>query len=302
MNRMLLLIRREFWEHRAFLIAPIVVAALLVVIALTPHAPVGDLNLDEVLREKDLMGHHLKIMSVALSVLAGFFFVVMCVVSIFYLLDSLHSDRKDRSVLFWKSLPVSDTSTVLSKLLTAAVAIPLWTWVAALAGTILFALVFNTRLSFMTSVNLWPVIWDPRAWLNAYALWFYAMVAGVLWYLPIMGWLLLVSSWAKRAVMLWAALPPVMLMFMEWMLFDTSYVASTMGYRFLGWTDVAFKSPMVVGGRITVEGEELPWPASAMDLINAGGYFSNPDLWIGIVVAAAFVWGAILIRRHRTDI
>ena len=268
-----------------------------------PNADVGDLHLDQVLRSHDVVSKSDSIVSALLLVLAGFFFAVMCVVAVFYLLDSLHSDRKDRSVLFWKSLPVSDTTTVLSKLATAAVAIPLWTWVATIAASILFALVLNTRLSFATSVNLWPLIWDPRPWFSVQVLLLWSIVAGVLWYLPVMGYLLLVSSWAKRAVMLWAALPPLMLMFVEEMVFDTSRVGAMLGYRFGGWLEHAFGSPADIPHDVVMfENEGVPFPAQLTDVPTVGAYFSNIDLWIGIAVAAAFIWGAVLVRRHRTEI
>jgi hypothetical protein len=102
--------------------------------------------------------------------------------------------------------------------------------------------------------------------------------------------------------MLWAALPPLMLMFTEKLWFGTSYVASMIGYRLGGWFDHAFRAPTSVEHRITFDDEQIPWPTHLSDVLSVGDYFSNVDLWIGIVVAAAFVWGAVLIRRHRTDI
>jgi ABC-2 type transport system permease protein len=302
MNRMMLLVRREFWEHRAFLIAPAVVAATcLVVLAFASHH-VWFRNIPlESLIEEQFRGQTTPIMGVILMGFGGFFFLVSTVVGFFYLLDSLHSDRKDRSVLFWKSMPVSDAATAISKIVTAAVALPLVAWLAALAGNILFALVYSIRLGFETSANLWPIVWDPAAWFGAHVLLLWAALASVLWYLPLMGWLLLVSSWAKRAVMLWAVLPIVMAIIVE-SLFRSSYIASALWYRIVGWVDYAYRDIAAVTNSIEVHGKELPWPSSAGELISAGEYFGNPDLWIGIVVAAGFVWGAVLIRRHRTDI
>jgi ABC-2 type transport system permease protein len=302
MNRMLLLIRREFWEHRAFLIAPAVVAATCIIILIFASGELWFRNIPlDALIEEQFQGRTTPIVGLILVGFGSFFFLVSMVVGFFYLLDCLHSDRKDRSVLFWKSMPLSDAATTLSKLTTAAVALPVVALGAAIVGNILFALVYTTRLGFDTTTNLWPIVFDGAAWLGALVLLAWGAIAAVLWYLPIMGWLLLVSSWAKRAVMLWAVLPFVMAIILE-SLFRSSYVASTLWYRIVGWLDPAYRDLSSIPSFIEVHGEKVPWPSSALELVSAGEYFSNLDLWLGIAVAVAFVWGAVLVRRHRTEI
>lgn len=300
MNSMILMIRREFWEHRAFVVAPAIVAAILLCILIFAgnNAHFGDIPVDAV-KDIEYLGRNGPIVAALLAAFGAPFFMAVTVVAIFYLLDSLHSDRKDRSVLFWKSLPISDTQMVTSKLATGALALPLVAVGTAFVGNILFALALSTRLSFEGPLNVWPILWNPRSWFDAHVVLIYGALAGVLWYLPIMGWLLMVSAWAKRAVMLWAVLPPLLLMLVE-LAFDKHYVASALGYRLVGWFDLAFLPPDEVANVMNFRGKEIPQRLT--DLMNPGAIISSPDVWIGIVVAAAFVWATILIRRHRTEI
>src|SRR5688500_3753928 len=46
------------------------------------------------------------------------------IIAFFYGLDALHGERRDRSILFWKSLPVSDRTPVLSKVLVMMAVLP----------------------------------------------------------------------------------------------------------------------------------------------------------------------------------
>src|SRR5579863_1036360 len=195
MNVAIWLIRREFWENRAIWMIPAVIGALMVLIALFGRV--------------DLMS----VSSVPVQAVGGgfllavgaTFFAVMSIYSTWYLLDCLYADRKDRSVLFWKSLPISDTATVLSKLFVALVAIPTVYFVAADAASLLAAFVLSVRAHSVPG----NALWQPDLWLQLQAAWIYVIVTTAIWYLPVAGWLLVISAWAKRAVMLWSVLPPL---------------------------------------------------------------------------------------------
>lgn len=119
-----LLIRREFWEHKAFLIAPAIVAAICIFGAIFTT---NELHIVGNHVDPDWLKHRDMIVAVALSTMSFPFGIVMGIVILFYLLDSLYADRKDRSILFWKSLPLSDTSTVAAKVITAVVVVPVLT-------------------------------------------------------------------------------------------------------------------------------------------------------------------------------
>jgi ABC-2 type transport system permease protein len=305
MNHLALLVRREFWEHRAFVFAPAVVAAFLVLIALTGGI-FGQVHMGELpkglMSHPDLMEKAPKVLAVALGTLTMPFLIVMCVVTVFYLLDSLYADRRDRTVLFWKSLPVSDQETVLSKLATAAVAMPVLIFVGALITAVLVALIASVRLSWEAGWQIWPLVWNPSVWFPAMALLLYMLVVGVLWYLPIFAWLLLVSASAGRAVMLWAALPPLGLMFLEKLVFGTAYFAKLLAYRLGGWTDLALNTSAKGDHAMIIDGERIPFSSHLAEVLDPATYFTSTGLWLGLIVAAGLVWATILIRRHRSEV
>src|SRR5262245_37528760 len=175
MSTMPLLVRREFWEHRAFVIAPAIVAAFWVLLALLLGI-FGEFEVDEL---RAVMQSHPDLEQRAPDAVAGLlvsltvpFAIVMAGVAVFYLLDSLYADRRDRSVLFWKSLPVSDHSTVLSKLATVGVALPVLTFAAALSTNLLVAFVACVRLS-VEGIHIWHLLWNPAVWLAAHGIFLY---------------------------------------------------------------------------------------------------------------------------------
>jgi ABC-2 type transport system permease protein len=304
MNVMATLVRREFWEHRAFLIAPTIVAGFWLVLALLLGI-FGEFDVEEL---KQVMQSHPDLAQRAPDAVAGLltsltfpFAIVMAVVAVFYLLDSLYADRRDRSVLFWKSLPVSDRETVLSKLATVALALPLLIIAASLATSLVVALVAGVRLS-LEGIHIWGLLWNPVAWVAAYTIFLYALVAAVLWYLPIFAYLLLVSASAGRAVMLWAVLPPLGVMLLEKIIFRTGYIAQVIGNRIAGWPRLALDLRHPSEHAMVIDGERIPFSANVGDVIDPGTFLSSPGLWLGLVAAGLLTYAAIMVRRHRSDI
>jgi ABC-2 type transport system permease protein len=301
MNHMPLLVRREFWEHRSFVIAPAIVAAILLIGVTFGHVEFGNNSLDK-LASPEFASKQYSVMTGILSVVALPYLISMGFLTVFYLLDSLYADRKDRSVLFWKSLPVSDRETVISKLVVAAIVLPLMTFAAVLVTNVLFSFIGSLRLSsYAEHVNIWSIVWQPSAWFSAHALLLYSLVAMMLWYLPILGWLLLVSAWARRAVILWAVLPPLAIIFLEHVLFETSYVAHLLKDRFIGWFHLAINTNAAAEHAMVLDGERIPMTGRLIDAIDPATFFSSPRLWLGIVVAAGFIWLAILLRRRYSE-
>src|SRR6202140_5345961 len=117
-------VRRELWENRSIYIAPLVVAAVVLLGFL-----ISTIHLQDKMRAAlalDPMKQHELIerpYNFAALLLMGTTFVV----AVFYCLDALHGERRDRSILFWKSLPVSDVTTVLAKASIPLVILPLFT-------------------------------------------------------------------------------------------------------------------------------------------------------------------------------
>src|SRR5260370_619647 len=172
--------------------------------------------------------------TIAASLILGATFIV----GIFYCLDALYGERRDRSILFWKSLPVSDLTTVLSKAIVPLMVIP------PLAFA--FALVTQTGMLLIVAVAL-PAhgisiapLWDGLVWGQMVLVMLYKIVVHVLWYAPLYGWLLLVSAWCQRGPILWAVLPPAVCYAFERIAFDTSYVIDLLRYRFTGAATEAF--------------------------------------------------------------
>jgi ABC-2 type transport system permease protein len=290
MNTAIWLVRREFWENRAIWMIPAVIGGFMVLIAL--FGRVDLMSISQVPRQAVGGGF--------LLVVGATFFAVMSIYSTWYLLDCLYADRKDRSVLFWKSMPISDTTTVLSKLATALIVIPAVYFAAADLTTLIMAFIVSVR----SSSSIGGALWHADLWLQLQALWLYMIVTTALWYLPIAAYLLVVSAWAKRAVMLWSILPPLALVLAERWLFDSHVIASEIGERLLGYPAEAFRDDPGCCSWVTtvVDNDTITTPTSIWGIFNAGRFFSSPEMWIGAAVGATLIVCAIQLRTRRTEI
>src|SRR5665213_826194 len=215
------LIRREFWEHRSLWIAPLCVAIALLVIAI-----IGKVSFDSSLATLPEQRRAVFGMSMAYWALPQF--VTLGIITWMYAGDCLYTERKDRSILFWKSMPVSDTLTVLSKVLVVMVIVPLGIYAVSALTTLL--------LSGITLIRAWQdhagdAFWDLGTWLRIQGISLVAVVAGVLWFSPITAFLLLLSAWARRSVQLWVFLPPLILMMLEQVALGTHHVLNILEYR-----------------------------------------------------------------------
>ena len=179
------------------------------------------------------LDHKQIIYAITLSTFTAVLLFTMVIVLFFYLLDSLLSERKDRSILFWKSLPVSDTEVVLSKLLTAAVVVPLFVLVVSSALQILFALIWSVRFNG-TFLGDALMAWDGPTWLKLQASFLLVIVTAILWYLPLIAYLMVVSVWARRNAFLWAVLPPVAILAIEGMILGSNRFGEFLGHRLIG--------------------------------------------------------------------
>jgi ABC-2 type transport system permease protein len=283
MNNFIWLVRREFWENKAIWVMPACIGALMLLAGLFGKVQIAMPHTSDQQSE----------LAAVLSLLAvgGVFWVAMSIYSVWYLLDCLYADRKDRSVLFFKSLPLTDSATVFSKLFVALIAIPLVYFAAADISALLLTFVISVqaRLGFSN------ILWRPELWLQQQVLWLYVIVTGILWYLPIVGWLLLASAWAKRAVILHAILPPLAIMLAERLFLGTHAAAVLFRDRLLGGAYAAFHHPINLSfgkGEMTPGVWQLPDPA---------GFFSSVEVWIGVALGAACIAGVVQLRKRRTD-
>jgi ABC-2 type transport system permease protein len=278
-------VRRELWENRSIYLAPLAVAgvALLGLLIATTQLP-GRLRaiaaLDPVKQQVALVKPY--------SLAASMILMAGIIVGVVYCLDALSSERRDRSILFWKSLPVSDRTTVLSKASIPIVVQPLLSYLIAQA-TMLVTLFASSTVLLASGTN--PVtLWSRLPLFQMPLVMLYGVTAHALWFAPIYAWLLLVSSLVRRATFLWAALPFFALYVIERLALGTTYIPSLLKYRVMGAMAEAFsvnatKAPII----------EL----SQLDPLR---FLSSPGLWIGLVLAAAFLTAALHVRRNREPI
>ena len=330
-----LLLKREFWEHKGgFFWAPIWAGGISLVLTLMALVVAevagrravasgkmqidGDININGL----DLSALTSQMDAGDLQKLAGGIdisavmssawpMVVLAFVVFFYCLGSLYDERKDRSVLFWKSLPVSDRDTVLSKAASALLVAPLIAVGVAIACMFGFLLLLSTFV-LLHNGNPMTLVWGPGNPLQLAGSMLATIPVYALWALPTVGWLLLCSAWSKSKPFLWAIMLPVFSgIFISWFdimnLFDLesgwfwkNIVARGLLSAVPGtWFDVAH----INNAHIT-SSEAARQIESVHQLLSLKTTYSvllTPQLWIGAVVGAAMIYGAIRLRRWRDE-
>jgi ABC-2 type transport system permease protein len=275
-------IRRELWENRSVYIAPLAVAAMFmfgfVVNMVTLRHRIGASSLD--LAQE----HH--ILATRYELAGALIMGTALILGIFYSLDALYGERRDRSILFWKSLPVSDLTTVLSKLAIPIVILPLLSFAITVATQFIMLLLSSAILAG-SGVNI-AALWREASFFQvSFVLLYHFLTVHGLWYAPLYGWLLLVSAWAPRAPFIWAFLPPFVICGLEKIAFNTSYCLNMLQYRLTGPGDAM--SPHSA-------------PPDFMATLIPAHFFSTPGLWTGLAVGAAFLFAAVRLRRHQGPI
>ena len=275
-------IRRELWENRSIYVAPLAVAAVflfgfaLSTIMLPHHLRAA--ALDPAKQDRMLV--------VPFSAGPSLIIFTAFIVGAFYCLDALHGERRDRSILFWKSLPVSDLTTVLSKASIPLLVLPSIAIAVSLATQLVMAFLSTVVLS--ASGMGAATLWSRLPLFQMTLIMFYGVAVHALWHAPLYAWLLLISAWARRTPLLWVVLPPMALGVFERVAFHTSLVASFLSYRVIGAMRVAFATP----------GHDIRRLAQLDPL----RFLLTPGLWIGLLAAAAFLAAAARLRRDREPI
>jgi ABC-2 type transport system permease protein len=264
-------VRRELWENRSIYLAPVIVAAVIV------------FSMFVVM----LAGRHSRPDQIAANfeIAAGALMATTLIVAIFYCLDALHGERRDRSVLFWKSMPVSDWTAVLSKMAVPLIVLPVVTFAISVVTQLIMLLMSSAILSAKghSVAALWTLPWLQMT----SGLLYHLITVHSLYYAPIFGWLLLVSAWAKRLPFLWAFLPLAAIGVIEKIAFNTTRFAALLGSRISGGMDANPAKGSVM---------MLLWPSHPLE------FLTNAGLWIGLAIAAVCVAGAVRLRRYRDPI
>ena len=330
MQTFLWLLKREYWEHRGgFFWAPLIAGGVVIAIALLSMivaeataarhgVKLSNMNLDAISRNMTAdqivqfnSGLTAGLMGLSVPILITLSFVVF-----FYLLGALYDDRRDRSALFWKSLPVSDLDTVLSKVVAAVLLAPLF----AIAATILLHLAFLLLVSVyagLHGVNPLPLLWNPAPLVSLWIKLILLIPLNALWALPTVGWLLLCSAFARSKPFLWAVAVPVGFGFvmgftqlLQQLSIPSSWYWKNIVGRILfgivpgGWFDVGGSGALkalsngddvnIALGRFDVMNSLLSWNRILVAL-------SSPDLWIGAAAGAGLIAAAIYFRRKRVE-
>ena len=317
MNTMKWLVKREFWEHKGgFFWAPLVVGSIITLGTLA--SAVAGLavksqhgmningqqvtNLSGVIKPEQ-QAEIIKLVSHGYIAASAPLFMVMAVVIFFFCLGTLFDERKDRSVLFWKSLPVSDGETVLSKLAMALVAAPLITLAFGIITSFLVLLiaVFTAMLG---GLSLAGVFAQPATYLAP------LKIAAVLpvylvWALPTVGWLMMVSAWARTKVFLWAVGVPVL----------TGVLLSWFNAMFdFNWDVQWFWKNIVARGLLSIApGSWFGFvdPSVGMPdkhsfdfsilVVQSWKTLASANAWIGAALGAGMIYAAARLRRWRDE-
>ncbi|MFT6732977.1 MAG: ABC-2 type transport system permease protein [Polaribacter sp.] len=304
MNTLTILLKREYWEHKgAIFYTPAIMAAVFAGLML-----IGSFSADEFVvthnNEYTFSDHLPKLVDkfeelsereqkqgvqVALYGTLVFFCGVMLLISLFYCLGCLYDERKDRSILFWKSMPVSDTKTVLSKFATVCFLIPISYFVVITAFQI-YMMIFSTVLAWIGG-SWGTMIWASS---NLFGVMFnglMALIMGMLWLSPFWAWLIFASSWAKKVAFMWAALPIIMLTIAEGWIFKTNYFIEMVAMRGANTFSIMNSNLHFTTHKEIFDIEVMRWYE----------VFGNSAFWIGLIVAGVFLAGAIYTRSVRNE-
>jgi ABC-2 type transport system permease protein len=280
MNTLFWAVRRELWENRSIYIGPLAVAGIILVgFAVALAAWPARVQAASALGVGELR----EAVQQPFVVAALMLMIIEILVAIVYSLDALYSERRDRSILFWKSMPVSDLETVFAKASIPILVLPLVTFVVTMGTQVVMLLMGSVGLAAKgISVG---ILWGQLSLLDLTRINLVHLVTfhGILW-APLFAWLLLVSAWAPRAPFLWAVLPPVAVGIAERIAFNSTYFATLLRDYFLGGSGGEGSSGMT------------------MDMLaphQLSHFVTRPDLWLGLAVGTAMLFGAVKLRRAR---
>jgi ABC-2 type transport system permease protein len=274
-------VRRELWEYRSIYLAPLAIAGVIVlgfvfVLAGLPHTMRDAIGLN---------GEHQRAaMAAPFNIAAALIMAASFIVSFYYALDTLYGERRDRTILFWKSLPVSDLTTVLAKASVLLLVLPAVSFAITVVTETIILLLSSVVLAAhgLSVAAFWAELQPYRTLLM---LGYHLVTVHILWYAPIYAWLMLISVWARRAPLLWAVLPPFAIAVFEQIAFHTHYFSDFLTRRFSGGAEA------VASGMLDPEMKITP-----------GHFMATPGLWFGSLFAAAFLFVAGRLRRYREPI
>ena len=278
-------VRREIWENRAIYLAPLIVGVvyLIAYIVGMPHF-VQKIRAGLAHSPVDIRDIVEEPFDFAALLMMG----TTVIVAVFYCLDALYGERRDRSILFWKSLPVSDLTTVLSKAAVPLLVLPIVTFLATAILQSLM-LLFGSIVLSANGVGAAP-LWSNAHLISRFSVDLYHLITiHSLWYAPFFAWFILVSAWARRAPLLWAFLPIFAIGFLEKIAFNTTFFLRILLTRFVGEIPQPTNMPQMS-------------PVDPSMPLDFAKFLVSPGLWVGLLITAAFLFLAVRVRRYRDPI
>ena len=299
----LALIRREIWEHRAIYVTPIAIAVIVSLISLAGMVTVSAFDKEvhmALFGASNIAGDAERQAALTVFFLGTSwdFLLALAILTTFYTLDSLYAERKDKSILFWRSLPITDAETVVSKLLTAVFVLPLVT-VVAIMVTHLLNLVITTAWVMVEGGDAAHLIWGSVTLFDNWMAALIVTVASAIWMSPLIGWFLFVSAFTKRSPLLMAFMPLIIVPIIEWIFFRSKIFASAVFGR--GEMIPLFREMDIERffdeERMKVN-EEVVSLLAHIDIVR---FLLSPSVWMGVVVCGLFAMAAIYVRRYRDE-
>ena len=283
MNTLFWSIRREIWENRSVYLAPLIVTAVVLFASMINNfwlpKRVRALPADPAQRHVRLVMPH--------SMAPAPIMFVSLMVGFFYSFDAMYGERRDRSILFWKSLPVSDRTSVLAKASIPIVVLPAIALILSIVAQVL--LIFQATAVLAGSGISPGILWRELHYPQGPMVMAYGLAVHALWFAPLYAWLLLLSAWVRRAPFLWAVMPPLVFMAFEKGAFGTMNFMEFLRHRFDGAMPRAFAGPRA--GVIDQFSQLSPLR-----------FLATPGLWAGLLFAAACLALAVRLRRNREPI
>lgn len=230
-------IRKELWEFKKLLFwVPIIMMALIVMMPVLQFILLEDYQWSRILlslRDMQDPSINMPIGQIAFAAMSGLFvpfMIISLLVQLYYFLTCLFDERRDLSIYFWRSMPVSDALTVGVKLLTGSFVIPavfLLAATGALVLTLILAVIACIFLAVGYDISIWHV-WGHLDIFSSLALVWVNIIPLVLWLFPVFAWLMLASMFANKAPFLWAILPVVVVILLE--VFVVNYFGLSTAY------------------------------------------------------------------------
>ena len=298
MKTLATLIRRELQEHKVgFIYAPFIVTCVLSLMIISVYFGLTDIQTpefsltteiyeDEQALEWMATADSNQITSVirsGLVVLALPIILTVAIAILAFSLSTFADERKDRTLIFWRSLPVSDLTTVMSKILLITLILPL----IVLPNIILLHLISLLSASIFFATN--DIV--PFGWIwNAYSFtdWFriiFILWTQSLWSLPLVAWLMFAGAFAKRPIM-GALVPIAVVVVLEGVILKTNNILSFIEDRLGFWTS-----------GLPEQNEDL----RVVDVSDIYLIFLTQDFWIGITLSALLIGGIVYLRSKNND-